>query len=216
MTKPVQKAASFLTVGDRLRARRKALKVPLRAVAEGTGLSIGFISQVERGVCEPSLTSLTAITKELGVSVSDILPELSAVPEATRTLSRRRHQLRPSDTGTHSYERITTTFPGSTLTGVLIHEPPGVRVEPQSHEGEEMFFMLRGSITVELDGRAVVLAEGDTLHFSSRRRHATWNHTPEPAVMLHVCTMDVFGDQISDDALGVHAGHQPFQKDPET
>jgi Predicted transcriptional regulators len=213
VTDPAKNIEVSQSVGEKLRARRKALKIPLREVADGTGLSIGFISQVERGVSEPSLTSLRAIAKVLGVSVSDIMPEVGPAPEATRSLSRPRHQLRPDEGMAHAYERITTTFPGSKLTGVLIHEPPGARVEPQSHEGEEMFYILQGSLTVELDGRPIVLSQGDTLHFSSRRKHATWNHTVKPAVILHVCTMDVFGDQISGDVPGVYAGHETATKD---
>ncbi|MDO5606743.1 MAG: XRE family transcriptional regulator [Paracoccus sp. (in: a-proteobacteria)] len=210
MTVPAHQPQPHQTVGEKLRARRAALGIPLRGVAEGTGLSIGFISQVERGISEPSLTSLKAICEVLGVSVRDIVPDTGPVPEATRSLSRRRYQLRPEAGETHAYERLTTIFPGSVLTGVIIHEPPGCRIEPQSHDGEEMFFILQGSITVELDGHPTVLAQGDTLHFSSRRRHSAWNHTVNPAVMLHVCTMDVFDDRISAEngPPGAYAGHE--------
>ena len=93
-----------------------------------------------------------------------------------------------------SYERVSTAFEGSQLHSVIVHEPPGHRAEPISHEGEEMFFVLAGSITVEIEGAVEVLHQGDTIHFDSRRTHSTWNHTNETASVLWCGTMDVFGD----------------------
>jgi quercetin dioxygenase-like cupin family protein len=94
-----------------------------------------------------------------------------------------------------TYERISSTFPGNQLRAVLIHEAPGHRTEPISHEGEELFFILSGALTVELEGQAYLLDAGDSIHFASSRVHSTWNHTQETATILHTCTMDVFGDE---------------------
>jgi mannose-6-phosphate isomerase-like protein (cupin superfamily) len=80
------------------------------------------------------------------------------------------------------------------LHGTIIREPPGFRSEPMAHEGEEMFYVVCGEVTLEIDGERVVLRAGDTAHFQSTRTHSTWNHTTESATILHVCTMDVFGE----------------------
>jgi len=183
------------SLGQNLRQVRRRQKLPLRAVAEATGLSIGFLSQAERDICVPSLTSLGKIARALGVPVARLLP----VPRGTDAASRRGerplfHAGLPAAQAT-GYERLTTVFPGARLTGVLLHEPPGHRIEPQSHEGEELWFVLEGGVTVEVEGSATVLGAGDSLHFSSERRHVSWNHTGADAVILHVCTADVFGDR---------------------
>jgi uncharacterized cupin superfamily protein len=65
-----------------------------------------------------------------------------------------------------------------------------------SHEGEEIFFIVSGELTIEIDGERMILEAGDTVHFPSSRIHTTWNHTTEPATIFHTCTMDVFGDGI--------------------
>jgi len=62
------------TLGPRLRLRRKELKLSMKEVAYASGLSIGFISQVERGLTSPSLTSLTAIAHYLKSDVSNFKP----------------------------------------------------------------------------------------------------------------------------------------------
>ena len=196
-------------IGRKLREARQSLNLTLRDVAEGAGLSTGFISQAERDIAVPSLVSLHNICQVLGVSVQEVLPEAPPAPEASRRTERPLLRLK-AESAAPGYERVSTTFPGSVLSSVVIHEAPGYRSEPQSHEGEELFFVLEGSVTVELENDRILLSAGDSLHFSSRRRHATWNHTDQIATMLHVCTMDVFGDRIAAEAEvpGVHVGHE--------
>ena len=196
-------------IGGKLRARRRELKLTLRDVAEGAGLSTGFISQAERDIAVPSLTSLHNICRVLQMPVQAVLPEAMPAPEASRRAERPLLKLKAESSAT-GYERVSTTFPGSTLSSVIMHEAPGYRSEPQSHEGEELFFILEGRVTVELEGEQFVLEAGDSLHFSSRRLHSTWNHTDTTATIMHTCTMDVFGDRIAAEAdvPGVHAGHE--------
>lgn len=179
-------------LGTRIRERRKALGLTLQTVAKEAGLTAGFISQVERELAAPSLSSLTSISRVL-----DIAPGvLFAQPPSPGTLTR--HGARPVygiDPCHMTYERISSTFPGNQLRAVLIHEAPGHRTEPISHEGEELFFILSGALTVELEGQGYLLDAGDSIHFASSRVHSTWNHTQETATILHTCTMDVFGDE---------------------
>ena len=63
-----------------------------------------------------------------------------------------------------------------------------------SHEGEEIFYIVEGELTLELDGERMILQAGDTAHFPSTRTHATWNHTTTTTTVFHTCTMDVFGE----------------------
>lgn len=94
-----------------------------------------------------------------------------------------------------TYERLSASFPGNVLRSVIIHEPPRHRSEPIAHEGEEIFFILEGALTVEVEGECTILDVGDSIHFPSTRTHSTWNHTSTPTTILHTCTMDVFGDE---------------------
>ncbi len=201
-------------LGMRLRNRRKELGLTLQAVADGAGLSVGFISQVERDLASPSLTSLLAIARVLDMSVADIL--VAPGGDSAMTRQSRRPVYGPDPT-VFGYERISANFPGHVLSGVIIHESPGYRSEPIRHEGEELFFMLEGSITVEIDGDCTVLHPGDSIHFDSMRRHSTWNHTVSPARILHVCTIDVFGDRqdrsAAEDSGKIRPGPHPESQD---
>lgn len=198
-------------IGERLRARRVELGLTLREVADGAGLSTGFISQTERDLVAPSLSSLAAMAMVLRVPMAELLPDVRA-PARTRNAQRAIYEV--GGQGGLGYERLTTAFAGSVLNGVIIHERPGHRSEPIRHDGEEVFFVLQGTITVEVEGRRLILNAGDSLHFSSQRRHSTWNHGAELATILHVCTMDVFGDRVpAETSPGHQAGHGDGQED---
>ena len=74
----------------------------------------------------------------------------------------------------------------------MVHEPPGHRTEPISHRGEEMFYMIDGELTVEIEGKREILRKGDSFHFDSHRVHATWNHTDRTTSLLWCGTMGHF------------------------
>ena len=61
-----------LTVGARIRALRHDRGLSLETVSARSGLSIGFVSQVERGLSSPSLKVLTAIGDVLGVGLAGL------------------------------------------------------------------------------------------------------------------------------------------------
>jgi len=174
-----------------LRARRKELNLTMQSVADATGLSVGFISQVERGITTPSLGSLVSLAEALQADISDFLQQPPSAGQSTHTASRHAYSVPGADV---SYERLSTIFPDSQLHSVIVHEPPGHRAEPISHRGEEMFYVISGEITVEIEGAVEILSQGDSIHFNSRRVHSTWNHTTSSASILWCGTMDVFGD----------------------
>ena len=179
------------SLGSTLRSRRKELGYTLVDVAERAKLSPGFISQVERTLVSPSLSSLAAISRVLQSNISDLL----VVRQDGSVLTRPSDQSAYSEKDkTLSYERISTSFPGHILNGVIMHSGPGRASEPIKHDGEELFYVLKGSITAIIDGKHTVLDEGESIHFPSRLRHSTVNHTDKEACVLIICTMDIFGE----------------------
>jgi len=193
MTQQVEIAEDGLSpLGDRLRARRQELRLTLKEVALGSGLSVGFISQIERGITSPSLSSLVSVARVLRMEVGEFLAQPKPQGPITRHHQRPVYAVSPNSL---AYERISSSFEGSVLRSVIIHEPPGHRSEPIAHEGEEMFYVLEGSVTVEVAGERNVLEAGDSLHFQSSKIHSSWNHTDSPATILWVGTMDVFGEK---------------------
>ncbi|MQY44402.1 cupin domain-containing protein [Epibacterium sp. SM1969] len=203
LKKPTINTPSKPPLGEALRARRKELKLSMQTVADRAGLSVGFVSQVERGQSAPSLVSLSSIAAILELPLGSLLDQPSEKPSSTSQGARDKFSVADNEL---VYERLSTTFNHSRLHSLIVHEPPGHRYEPISHPGEELFYMLSGTITIEIDGEVSVLGPGDSIHFDSYRTHSSWNHGSEVASFLWCGTMDVFGE-------GGTAFH-PLHKEP--
>lgn len=181
-----------LKLGGKIRGRRRDCGLTLTDLASRTGLSIGFLSQVERDITAPSLSSLALIAAALGARVHDFIREPPPV-------AHRHHDDTGTafavEEGTLRYERLSGLFPGKQLNAIRMDVPAGYRSEETSHDGEEFVFVLSGSIRYVLGDRPIDLASGDSLHFSARDRHRLENLGKEPATVLTVVTQDLFGER---------------------
>lgn len=175
--------------GDRLRAERRRSRLTLREAAAKAGISVSFLSAVERGISGVSISTLHTLVKLYGVTVQDLLAE-------QRTSGR---LVRPS-------ERPTLSAPGSGVRieqlalGRLQMEPHFYRVDPGAgsegaydHIGEEFVFVLTGTLEVWLEEREHhVLGPGDCLYFPSTLPHRWHNPGSAPAELLWVNTPATF------------------------
>jgi transcriptional regulator with XRE-family HTH domain len=191
--KPESTYSEMGKLGERLRQRRKALKMTLKDVAERSSLTTGFISQIERDITTPSLTSLSNVCRALDMDVSEFLNFQTSEDSQQSQDAPLLFGIGKVSPEVVTYERLTASFPNNVLRATFIHEPAGYRSEAMSHEGEEIFYIVSGELTLEVSGQPTVLREGDTAHFPSKLSHRTWNHTDNPTTVFHVCTMDVFG-----------------------
>lgn len=165
-------------IGSRLRELRRERKLSLQKVASIAGLSIGLISQIERGITTPSVRSLKLISHAIGIPV-DILftqPEQPVESEEgyiVRTENRRvisleshgmiLELLSPMEVG-NVQTFITTIFPGG-----------GSGLETESHIGEETGIVLNGRLELWVGDRHFLLQEGDVFKFNSTEEHRYLN-----------------------------------------
>jgi len=118
-------------LGKALRSRRKEIGLTMQQVADAAGLSVGFISQVERGLTAPSLGSLASLAGVLDTPIGNFLDQPASGVATTRGINRHAYSVAGADV---SYERLSTSFTNSQLHSVIVHEPPGHRSEPISHQ----------------------------------------------------------------------------------
>lgn len=176
-------------IGALIRARRQQMKMTLQQLGDASGISVGYLSQVERDHSTPSLGSLAQIARALDVGIEFFI----ATPNAREALTRNGERERFSVDGSSIiYERIGAEFPGSVLSSFILTIPPGYRSEVVSHEGEEILFMPEGSITQRVDDVEMTMSAGDSLHFRGNRPHAWWNDSNAPARMLWTGTLFMF------------------------
>ena len=185
-------------VGALIRARRQQLRKTLQELCDAAGISVGYLSQVERDHATPSLGTLAQIARSLDVGINYFIATPSMEDGLTRAAERDRFSV---DGSSIIYERIAADFTGNVLSSFILHVPPGYRSETVSHEGEEILYVLEGSITQRLDDREMMLSAGDSLHFRGNHPHSWSNHTSETVRLLWTGTLPMFRSRAERPAL---------------
>jgi transcriptional regulator with XRE-family HTH domain len=176
-------------VGAIIRARRRQMQMTLQELGDSAGVSVGYLSQVERDHATPSLGTLAQIARALEIGIDYFI----ATPSAKAALTRQGERPKFSVDGSSViYERLGAEFPGNLLSSFILIVPPGYRSEVVSHEGEEILYVLEGAIIQRLDDQEMVMSAGDSLHFRGNRPHAWSNHTDQPARLLWTGSLTLF------------------------
>lgn len=141
---PAQRINSVidLWLGEQVRHRRKALKRPLQQVAQGCGISVSLLSQIERGLRSISLRTLEALSNELQLPLETLIRNTqhnqNADASERAVVRAGKHQrIDLCDKGIHK-EKLTP--PGSTG-GVDLYRAV---IEPGGSTGDALFFTYKG------------------------------------------------------------------------
>ncbi|MCC7104929.1 MAG: MerR family transcriptional regulator [Chloroflexi bacterium] len=176
-------------VGDRLRARRRRAGLPLRAVAEATGMSVSFLSAVERGVTGISIAKLHALVKLYRLTVQELLADGATTGRLVRATERPRF---PSSNPGLEIQQL-ARGPTGMEPHFYVVEPGAGSDGAYDHAGEELIFILRGCLEVWLDEREHYRMEtGDCLYFPSSLPHRWTNPGPGQTELLWINTPPTF------------------------
>lgn len=185
-------AAVPLQLGPRLRHARLLRQSRLKEVADQAGCSESMLSKIENGRAVPSLTMLHRLCKALGVNVAQITSERPVQPWTIMREGERPvigHAQTPDGEGTRA-EVLAPAAGGHLLQGFLvIIEPGGHSGGIIRHKGEEVGYVLEGSLALTVAGEQYLLHAGDSFHFPSELPHsysnpgdtlmrAVWINTP--------------------------------------
>ena len=182
-------APETLRIGPPMRASRQKAGMTLQDVAHLAGVSIGYLSLIERDQATPTLTTLDRIAKALGVGLERFVVRPQPVECVTRAAERQRFHVGSDLLG---YERVSAQFPGSDLSSYVLTIAPGYHSETVDHAGEEHVYVLSGDLEVRLDGKLLSLAAGDSVHYPSTQPHAWSNPHEAVAQVLWTGTHDIF------------------------
>ncbi len=178
--------------GRQLHELRRARGLTLKELSLKTQLSIGLLSQLERGISAPSIRSLQAISQALQVAPVWFFSKRQPVdvPEAEAEMIVRRGQGRLLSFNEHFRKEMVTSDLAGALEGLLVTvESGGASGEkPYNHPGEEMGYVVRGALELWVDETHYHLETGDTFRFASTRPHRFANWGEEEAVVLWVIT----------------------------
>ena len=158
-----------IKMGEKIRNIRKTQGLSLSALAEMIGKTSSYLSQVERGLAEPSITALREISKALKVPIFYFLIEDQKHNAVVR-----------------KNDRKVLRFPGSDLTFELIspdldHDiemiearlKPGASTldKPLSHNGEEVSIVIQGKMEITIGSEVYKLDKGDSIYYNANLPH---------------------------------------------
>jgi len=175
------------TLGSRLRQLRTKRGLSLARVASAAGISVGFLSALERSHMSASVGTLRRLARYYRTKILDFFdpPKLNS------------RLVRPSQ------RKVLEAGPGVRMEllagGNAVMEPHLFRIKPRAgsgesyaHEGEEFLFVLRGELKIALAGEEYHLKRGDSFYFESSTPHRWKNPGSSETWLLWVNTPPTF------------------------
>lgn len=180
------------TLAADLRALRKARGMTLAAMADKLGRSVGWLSQVERNLSEPSVTDLRQVSSVLGIPVSLLFGNAAAPPEEAGFVVRRgaRRTIGTGEGGlieellspdlTDDFEMVHSTF-----------QPHSQITEPVARPTQEVGYVISGNLDLQIGERLFTVSSGDS--FRIRGEPFRWmNPYDEPTAVIWVIAPPVY------------------------
>jgi transcriptional regulator with XRE-family HTH domain len=147
--------------------------ITLAALAAKTGITKGFLSQVERGLKAPSISTLLRVAEALDVTVGALF-ESGGSREPVYSLVRGHERQRYAREGSlygYQYEAIAFHKAIKKMEPFIVSPPLRTPRKFFDHEGDEMLLVLSGRIQMQLARDILVLRPGDCLYFDASTPH---------------------------------------------
>ena len=176
--------------GGEIRGLRKAKGLTLAELSVASGVSVSYLSQVERNAAVPSLKSLQQISRALGVTVGFFFPPTGAdVPRERGIIVRAQHR-RPLALGHGVTDYLLSPNLSGQLELLYCCLAPGATngEAPYQHEGEEAGVVVAGTLDLVIDGESYRLEAGDSFQFASTRPHGFSNPGTVETVVVWAIT----------------------------
>lgn len=172
-------------IGAAIRDRRRRLGLTLKDLASASGLSVPFLSQIERDLAMPSLVSLTAVAGALGVEMSYFV---GAPPPGQIVRRGDNPEHLHFGTGPAAYVRLSGQHEERKMEALHITVPPGLASPLARREGEGFWYVLEGKLDVWIGQEHFLLGPGDSAHFDQRHPYRMRNNGEENVKMIWVGT----------------------------
>jgi Predicted transcriptional regulators len=165
-------------IGSKVKELRTRKKMTLKDLSEKTGLSTGFLSQLERGLTSIATDSLEKVAETLDVDSSFFFAGCTKNRNSIiRSYEKEVFQI---ISGRFIHYHLTDNSGDKAMLPKLIELLPinsDEDISPYAHEGEESVYVLEGTLTLFLNNEQFELFPGDSAHYSSSQTHNWANYT---------------------------------------
>ena len=177
-------------IGREIRSLRKVRGMSLQELGRLTEKSVGYLSQIERGLSHPSITALQSISSALGVQIGWFFPQGDAGDPTDRGVVVRHTTRRRLSFESGVTDYLLSPNLSGALELLLSEFAPGASNgdAPYSHAGEEAGLVLSGTLELWVDDDHFLLSAGDSFSFRSTRMHRYRNPSKEITRVVWVVT----------------------------
>ena len=174
-------------VGIRIRDLRKQKGMTLGKMARHCECSSSLLSQIERGIVNPSFSTLKSIGDALEITLAQLVMEASTIDADSSSLMKQKERKILTTEGGVQFQLLSRNVNVS-FEFILNHWPPGTSTgkQPYTHEGEECGLLLEGELEVEVNGKMHRMKPGDTITLRSSAPHRISNSGDKKALAVWV------------------------------
>lgn len=181
------------SIGRKLRRRRLIKGLSLQDVAEKAEVSIGLLSQIERGVTMPSIKSLRQICAALDMPVGWLFDAPDGEHEDVVVRASARRVLNFGPKGMTKELLSPDAVPGIQMIRIIIQPGGSSGDQPYNNErGAKCGVVTSGQLGLEVDGRHYVLGQGDSFAFAAEQMHRFYCVGDEPVDLIWVVTPAIY------------------------
>jgi transcriptional regulator with XRE-family HTH domain len=167
-----------------LRDIRRNKNFTLEKLANLTGFSKGYLSQIENSEQPPPIYTLSRISRALGIDISDLFARVPADVPYQKIVVGRREEHRPSlgrgeaasVLSGYIYEDLAPDKKGKNMEPFIVTVGFETKIDIEKdfrHEGEEFNYVLEGTLEFFYEGKSYcILDTGDHVYFDAEKAHS--------------------------------------------
>ena len=182
-------------IGPKIRELRVQQGKKLKELSQKVGVTASFLSQVERGVAVPSISSLKKISDALGISITAFFnenEEKRMVSDFSPVIKKNERKILHPCPGV-TYHLLSKNLQGKIEFLLAIYEVGATTgPEPYTHRGEECAFVLKGKLEIQIGSFVYPLEKDDSICFSCEIPHRVRNVGKSPSVSIWCITPPSF------------------------
>ncbi len=151
----------------------------LAQVAEETGFTTGYLSQIENGMAVPALSALADMAAALGADVATFFPEEEA-PRVRVSRAGDSRRIRIAQDPTTEYVVLASRGSDGAFSALIARYTQASDNLSSRHFGERFFYVRSGEGHLEIAGERYDLRPGRFVHYTSHLEHALTVTSEEP------------------------------------
>ena len=173
-------------IGPKIRLLRQQRNLSLQQLAERSGVSPAAIHKIERNGMVPTIATLMklagALNRSVGYLVEEEEEEAKLAKPAVLIRTRDRKPVFTTKSGL-DLRSMSGPYGRFLMAGAVATVESGAESgrKPMEHPGEELVYLLDGSMVFEVLGEEFAMRRGDALHFRTDRPHRWRNSGTKPA-----------------------------------